>query len=138
MPGTTTYSSFGVAVVIRTLPNDESKRTKQHKNSPYFTPDAINYIINQFPRIQHLLVDLPSLDREQDNGTLLSHCAFWEFDKNNQQSKTKLSEKLITELCYIPNEIVDGYYFLDLHLTPLHMDAVPSRPLLYPIIYSKK
>jgi hypothetical protein len=39
----------------------------------------------------------------------------------------------ITELAYIPDELRDGWYFLSLQSPAIAGDAVPSRPVLYPM-----
>eukprot|EP01100_Stratorugosa_tubuloviscum_P008886 TRINITY_DN3714_c0_g1_i2.p1 TRINITY_DN3714_c0_g1~~TRINITY_DN3714_c0_g1_i2.p1 ORF type:complete len:221 (+),score=86.40 TRINITY_DN3714_c0_g1_i2:39-701(+) len=54
------------AIIIRTLPNDDSKKNRiyQNNNAPYFTPAATSYLRNNHFSFQHILVDLPSLDRE--------------------------------------------------------------------------
>jgi hypothetical protein len=37
----------------------------------------------------------------------------------------------ITELAYIPDDVTDGPYLLQIQVPALGGDAVPSRPLLY-------
>jgi hypothetical protein len=37
----------------------------------------------------------------------------------------------ITELIYVPEEIPDGFYLLNLQVAPVESDAAPSRPVLY-------
>jgi hypothetical protein len=39
----------------------------------------------------------------------------------------------ITEMCYAPDSLPDGYYALSLQLACWMSDAVPSRPLLFPV-----
>ena len=58
--------------------------------------------------VKHLLIDLPSVDKEKDEGKLLSHHAFW-----NTSGKVRL-DATITEFIYVPNTIKDGLYFLNL------------------------
>ncbi|MBK9767712.1 MAG: hypothetical protein IPP63_12210 [Chloracidobacterium sp.] len=36
----------------------------------------------------------------------------------------------ITELIYVPNEVSDGVYLLNLQIAPFATDAAPSRPML--------
>ena len=66
----------------------------------------INYIsqIN----INHLLIDLPSLDKEKDGGELSAHKSFWGFPNKKRHGCT------ITELIYVPNNILDDIYLLNL------------------------
>ena len=68
----------GSALIIRTLPNDDSKLTREYGEQrlpPYFAPDAMEYIVEC--GVKHLLVDLPSIDRLYDEGKLINHRIFW-------------------------------------------------------------
>ena len=76
-------------------------------------------------KVKHLLIDLPSVDREKDGGKLLSHHAFWQVPENPRMEAT------ISELIYVPDEIKDGQYLLELQFAPFDNDASPSRPVLY-------
>ena len=113
------------ALVIRTVPNDESKRSFHWSgsNPPYVHPDAAAYI--RECGIQHLLIDLPSMDREDDGGTLLAHRAFWNADAQPRTDST------ITEMVYVPDSIPDGLYLLNLQIASFETDASPSKPVLY-------
>ena len=77
--------------------------------------------------VQHLLIYLPSVDKESDGGELAFHHAFWGVPNNLQFDKT------ITELVYIKENIKDGSYILNLQVAPFENDASPSRPVLYQI-----
>lgn len=113
------------AVIIRTLPNNESKKTFQYSgtNPPYLHHE----IARDFAAagVLHLLIDLPSVDRESDEGKLLAHKAFWKFPDHIRKDST------ITELIYVDPAIEDGWYLLNLQITSLEMDASPSKPVLY-------
>ena len=113
------------AIVIRTLPNTKEKLSKQYSytNPPYLLEEAAIYLKEK--GIKHLLIDLPSVDREKDEGLLLSHNAFW-----NTKGKLRL-DATITELIFVPNNIDDGSYLLDIQMAPFENDASPSRPVLY-------
>ena len=115
------------AIVIRTTPNTKDKLTKQYSNSnpAYICDKAARFISEK--GIDHLLIDLPSVDKELDEGKLLSHRAFWNYPENTQFHKT------ITEFIFVPNEIVDGNYLLNLQIAPFENDASPSKPTLYKI-----
>jgi len=115
------------ALVIRTLPNDQEKlsRTYSDSNPPYFHVDAIQWLVAQ--GIEHLLVDLPSIDREVDNGVLAGHHAFWQYPNKPRMSCT------ITEFIYVPNNVLDGLYLLNLQVAAFENDAAPSRPVLFPL-----
>lgn len=116
------------ALIIRTLPNDDIKMYTNYSgsNPPYLHHEAAEWIAKN--NIQHLLIDLPSVDREEDEGKLLAHKAFWQYPNNTRLNAT------ITELIYVPNVIKDGYYFLNIMTTALELDASPSKPILYEII----
>lgn len=114
------------ALIIRTLPNDKSKITRNYNktNPPYLDEKVAAYLNKQ--GIFHLLVDLPSLDREEDGGKLLAHKAFWGIPQKIRPSAT------ITELVYVPDAIKDGLYLLNLQIAAFELDAAPSKPVIYP------
>lgn len=116
------------ALVIRTLPNTNSKKNRQYSetNWPYLTEEAMVFIRDR--GIQHLLIDLPSVDKEHDDGKLLAHKAFWNFNGNRRMDCT------ITEFIYVRNKIKDGSYMLNLQIAPFENDATPSKPILYKIL----
>jgi len=113
------------ALIIRTLPNDAAKKTKQYSgtNPPYFQADAISLLVSR--GIKHLLTDLPSVDREVDAGKLTAHKVFWGFPDSVREACT------ITELIYVDTSIQDDLYLLNLQFISLEMDASPSKPVLY-------
>jgi arylformamidase len=115
------------ALIIRTSPNDSTKCTREYSNTNpiYVTKEAIDHICSI--GIDHLLLDVPSVDRESDGGELLGHHAFWQYPQNPRKHKS------ITELVYIPDEVLDGEYFLNLQFAPFENDASPSRPVLFSI-----
>ncbi len=120
------------ALIIRTLPNDDTKRSRHYSgtNPPYLHHKGVEYLVEC--GLQHLLIDLPSVDREEDGGQLRSHKAWWKFfDDNPGELRQHAS---ITELIYIPDSIPDGYYLLNLQICPLELDAAPSKPVIYPIL----
>ena len=113
------------ALIIRTLPNSIAKRSKHYSdtNWSYLQEEAAIYI--RECGVEHLLIDLPSVDREEDGGKLLAHKAFWNYPKNTRLNAT------ITELVYAPSRIEDGFYFLNLQPASFENDAAPSKPVLY-------
>ena len=121
------------AIIIRTLPNLESKKHKNYSktNPPYLAEEAATFIRES--GIQHLLIDLPSVDREEDEGKLLAHKAFWNVkDVNNLNSDARLN-CTITEMIFVENEIQDGSYMLNLQIASFENDASPSKPILFKI-----
>ena len=121
------------ALVIRTLPNIEGKKHKKysHTNPPYLAEDAAVFI--REIGIQHLLIDLPSVDREEDEGKLLAHKAFWNVKNINNLNEDARLNCTITELIFVDNTIPDGNYILNLQIASFENDASPSRPVLYKI-----
>ncbi|GAB3826337.1 cyclase family protein [Hymenobacter jeollabukensis] len=113
------------ALVLRTLPNEEAKRHRQYsgQNPPYISAELARYLVEQ--GIEHLLLDLPSVDRELDAGVLAAHHAFWQYPDDIRRGAT------ITELIFVPDAVPDGLYLLNLQVTMLELDASPSRPVLY-------
>jgi len=115
------------AIIIRTLPNTPKKRSMHysHTNWPYLLEETALYL--RECGVEHLLIDLPSVDKEKDDGKLLAHRAFWDYPQNTRLSAT------ITEMIYVPQEVEDGNYLLNLQIASFHNDASPSKPVLYKI-----
>jgi arylformamidase len=113
------------AVILRTLPNGDEKRTKLYSgnNPTYLDPKFVRRLVQA--GINHLLVDLPSVDREEDGGAMAAHKAFWQFPENPRTKAT------ITEMVFVPNYLPDGVYLLNLQIASLETDASPSKPVLY-------
>lgn len=116
------------AIVLRTFPNVISKKHKNYSstNPPYLDVACVEVLNNK--QVKHFLIDLPSVDRENDEGKLLFHHAFWQVPNNPQFDKT------ITEFIYVSDEIQDGRYVLNLQTAPFENDATPSRPVLFQIL----
>lgn len=121
------------AIVIRTLPNDVSKLSKKYSNTnpPYLSEAAARFIRES--GIQHLLIDLPSVDKENDGGELLAHKAFWNVKNVHQLNDDARLEATITEMIYVPDEVPNGRYLLNLQIVSFENDASPSKPVLYAI-----
>ncbi|RMG77372.1 MAG: cyclase family protein, partial [Bacteroidetes bacterium] len=124
-PVSKSFNPATEALIVRTLPNTEEKLSKNYSSSnpPYFDVSFIKQINRQ--GIKHLLTDLPSVDKEKDDGKLICHKEFFEIHQ------TLLPKKTITELIYVPNHLSDGLYLLDLQVAPFINDAAPARPLIY-------
>jgi kynurenine formamidase len=116
------------ALIIRTISNPVSKIDMQYSgtNPPYLAEDAMRLIVAL--GIEHLLIDLPSVDKEKDDGKVACHHVFWDYPNNPQIHKT------ITELIYVPNDVLDGTYLLNLQIASFENDATPSKPVLYKIV----
>jgi kynurenine formamidase len=126
------------AIVIRTLPNDADKvsRKYSHTDPPFLAEDAALFLRES--GIQHLLIDLPSVDKEKDEGKLLAHKAFWNVtDVKNLNADARLN-CTITEMIFVADEVKDGSYLLNLQMASFENDASPSKPVLYSILDDKK
>jgi kynurenine formamidase len=118
------------ALILRTLPNDDDKRSRNYSgtNPPYLHHEAVEYLVQC--GIEHLLLDLPSVDREEDGGKLLSHRAFWRYGYAADQIRKNCT---ITEMIFVDNHIQDGLYLLNLQIASLELDASPSKPVVYKV-----
>ena len=118
------------ALVIRSLPNDLSKMQRDYSgsNPPFVDHKAVQFLVES--GIKHLVLDLPSIDKERDGGELKGHKAFWAYPGTDRLDCS------ITELAYIPDEAEDGLYLLNLQTIPLELDASPSRPVLYRMLHT--
>lgn len=116
------------AIILRTLPNTLTKKHKNYSSTnPAYLDVACIDVLNE-KGVNHFLIDLPSVDRENDEGKLLFHHAFWQVPANPQFHKT------ITEFIFVSEEVKDGKYILNLQTAPFENDATPSRPVLFEII----
>ncbi len=124
------------ALIIRTLPNNQSKLTHHYGKDihpAFFSNEAMKWLVEE-TAVEHLLVDLPSVDRLHDDGLLSNHRIFWNIEpETHESSAEQYQHKTITEMVYVPNEVKDGEYLLNLQLPRLNLNAVPSNPLLIPI-----
>jgi kynurenine formamidase len=121
------------AIIIRTLPNlaDKLSMKYSHSNPPYLDENTAQFIRES--GIQHLLIDLPSVDKEHDEGKLLAHKAFWNVTNVITLNNDARLNCTITELIFVANEVEDGNYLLNLQIASFENDASPSKPVLYKI-----
>jgi kynurenine formamidase len=123
---------FLEGLIIRTLPNDASKKSCKYGEPPppYFTVDAMLYI-NEL-NVQHLLVDVPSVDRTADEGKMTAHHLYWNVpEESHKVNAQRRSLKTITEMIFVPDEVSDGHFLLNLQIPSFVADAVPSRPMIH-------
>lgn len=121
------------ALAIRTLPNDESKRNCRYDDGPEFpvlSHEAMHKLCES--QIMHLLLDTPSLDHPDSQG-LENHSMWWGKNPNVTPGVPQAAARSVTEMIFVPDDIPDGAYWLDLQLAPFVSDAVPSRPIIYPV-----
>ena len=114
-------------IIIRTLPNEEEKKSRNYSgtNPSYFEVEAISFLRDL--GVQHLMTDLPSVDREEDGGLLLGHKAWWQYPEEVDYQKT------ITEMIFVPDDLKDGLYLCNMQILSLKLDASPSKVVLYPL-----
>ncbi len=119
-------------VIMINTGNNPLEKTFQGQNEmPFFTNEAMEYLSQQ-THIQHLIVDLPSIDKAHDEGKLSNHHIWWQV---NPQSKvlqeTSRSDRTVSEWVFYPRNCKDGKYFV-IYQAPLWgLDAVPTSIWLY-------
>jgi kynurenine formamidase len=121
-------------LVLRTLPNPPAKRYQDYTNQtpPYLSREAALWLVER--GIEHLVVDLPSIDRSHDEGRLTVHRIFFGLPRGSTTlAQAARPNSTVTELAYIPDTAPDGAYLIEIQVPALAGDAVPSRPLLYPV-----
>lgn len=118
---------YATAIIIRTLPNTNEKVNRNYSdtNPPFFAAEALSFLKSL--GYQHILTDLPSIDKESDEGKLAAHKAWFLTDGVADNNRT------ITEFIYIDNLIKDNYYLLNIQVPKMETDAVSSKVVIYPI-----
>jgi kynurenine formamidase len=131
-PATLPYAP--VALIVRTLPNPPSKRQRDYRAAPapFLSLPAATLLVER--GIEHLVLDVPSADRASDQGLLSAHREFFGLAAGESaRAAVRRPQCTITELAFIPDTVSDGEYLLGLQFPSLAGDALPSRPLLYPV-----
>lgn len=116
------------ALVLRTRIHNERDPIQldfSDSNPAYVDLSVADFLIER--GVKHFLIDLPSVDKEKDEGALSFHHAFWRIPSNPRKDAS------ITEFIDVPMHIEDGPYALNLQVAAFHNDASPSRPVLYRI-----
>ena len=129
------WPSSSRALIIRTLPNEPSKRHRDYARAPRYPllqPEAIRRMVEG--GIEHLLIDTPSLDAADDEA-LVRHRLFWglALDEKAPSLPAARRHATISEMIFVPDQAADGDYLLHLGLSTLVGDATPSCPIIYPI-----
>lgn len=123
------------ALALRTLPNDPGKSTRRYAMDsppPYLTREAAQWLVAH--GIEHLLLDVPSMDRLDDGGHLTAHRVFWGLPPGSTDAAAATRPRAtITELIFAADSVPDGRYLLELQVPAFAADAAPSRPILYPV-----
>lgn len=123
------------ALLIRTSPNSAEKLTRRYsgRNPAYFTREAMTWVRQR--GVVHLLVDLPSVDREEDEGLLEAHHIFWGIALRARRCEdAEARRRTITEMFYAPPTLSDGCGVVSLQIPAFMLDAAPSRPVFYPVL----
>jgi arylformamidase len=123
------------ALIVRTLPNDDAKRTRDytHQSAAYLSLAAAQWLVER--GIEHLVLDVPSADRADDEGQLGAHRVFFGLEPGATALATAQRPYCtITELAYVPDALPDGPWLMQLQIPALAGDALPSRPLLYRLL----
>ena len=122
------------ALIVRTRPNSGNKRRRDYRNEPaaFLSLPAAQLMVAR--GIEHLVLDLPSADRAADGGLLSAHREFFGLPVGSVAlAAVGRPQCTITELAFMDDAAADGCYLLGLQLPALGGDALPSRPLLYPV-----
>jgi kynurenine formamidase len=122
------------ACAIRTLPNDPGKASRDYmqQHPPFFTLDGMAFLVEK--GVEHLLVDMPSVDRLFDEGKLTAHHIFWNVPQGTHTPTPESRiQATITEMILVPDALVTGVYVLELQIAAFVSDAAPSRPRLWPL-----
>lgn len=123
------------ALLVRTAPNGPEKLTRRYSggNPAYFTREAMAWVRQR--GVAHLLVDLPSVDREEDDGLLEAHHIFWGMPLGARRCEdAQARRRTITEMFYAPPTLSDGRGVVSLQIPAFMLDAAPSRPAFYPVL----
>lgn len=111
------------ALILRVTNLDKESLNFSGTN-PIFVSKMLISEINR-KGVQHLLVEIPSIDKEEDGGKLEGHREFWYGNGDVEKNKT------ITELVKIPEVVEDGLYVLNLQVLNIALDVSPSNPVIY-------
>jgi hypothetical protein len=97
---------------------------------PYLSRQLVTELVER--GIEHLVVELPSIDRSHDQGRLCGHRLFFGLPPGSVRlAEARRAGCTITELAQVPAQWPDGPCALQLTMPRIAGDAVPSRPLLY-------
>lgn len=91
---------------------------------PSLTETQVQTILDRHPRVRLLGFDSISVDPAQDGGQLRAHRRFF-----------TAPGRLIMELCRLPPVLsAGGSWALAPNIAPIDSDAIPCRPVLYPLM----
>lgn len=120
------------ALVVLACPEETERSIQFRAHPPTFSSDAMQLIRQH--GFSHLLVDFPSVDPLDDDGRLANHRVFWDLPaEGHSLDPGARGDCTITELIVDAPDLAEGWHLMDLQVPALALDAVPSRPLLYPL-----
>jgi arylformamidase len=121
------------ALLLRTARSPAGQASCTQANPAYLTRQAAGELVQR--GIEHLVVDLPSVDRSSDQGKLTAHRIFFGLPASATDARLATrAQCTITELAQFPARIADGPCALQLQLAAFTGDAVPSRPIHLPLV----
>jgi arylformamidase len=121
----------GRSAVIRTLPNSRDKYVEDG-GAPFLSREAATWLVAR--GIEHLVLDVPSADRGSDGGEMTAHRIFFGLPPASAMlADAQRRDCTITELAFVSDTVADGWYFLSIQTPAIAGDAIPSRPVLYPL-----
>jgi kynurenine formamidase len=102
---------------------------------PYLSQQLMQELVAR--GVEHLVTDLPSVDRLEDEGRLTAHRIFFGLpERGTSLLDARRAHCTITELAQFPAGLQDGACALQLQIPDFSGDAVPSRPLHLPLLDS--
>jgi len=120
------WTPLGEQALVLVTAGEHVEHEYSGLNPTYMDVEAMHMVVEH--NVHHLLIDQPSVDREEDGGALLAHRVFWGWPDSVRTHCT------ITELIRVPNEVASGTYVLAFNASAVDADAAPSRPVLFPIV----
>ena len=101
-------------------------------SATFFSRQAVALLVER--GIEHLVVELPSIDRGHDGGVLCGHRLFFGLPAGSTRlAEARRAQCTITEFAEVPPELADGPCFVQLAMPRIAGDAVPSQPLYFPL-----
>lgn len=99
---------------------------------PFLSRQLVQELVDR--GIEHLVTDLPSVDRLADEGRLTAHRIFFGLPAGSTDlASATRPQASITELATFPPGLRNGPCALQLQVPAWTGDAVPSRPLYLPL-----
>lgn len=104
----------------------------QEQAPPFLSRQLVTELIAR--GVEHLVTDLPSVDRLADEGRLTAHRLFFGLPPGSTRlAEATRATATVTELARIPAHLADGPCAVQLQMPDWSGDAVPCRPLYLPL-----